>query len=324
MKLYPEIVFAVKRNPETACMVGGVKLFFIAKHYDRKRGSGIIHEKEFRNYFNRYVGLSRATYYRWRKQALDLGLFEEKPGSILLILAWGKAARAVGCDRVEKPVDVSLDKFAGSQDLSEVWAGYIKLKEPKPATDKAPAQKHRPITKEAHRRNTGIPERTQRRYDDKAGIVKHANHALVCSDLKKKPELAITEQSGGYYANNGKHYKRLGNTSKAPKRVKVLPKGRTAKINHTITETLSKKAGSELTERMVKLFYTPKQRQRYDKKSKQIHITKITPEKQIERGLRKMAKVDAQRRPERLFCYERDYQGIGLWTACDVALGVFA
>lgn len=325
MKLYPDIVFAAKNNPETAGMIGGVKLFFIAKHFDRVAGSGIIHEKEFKKFFRRYVGLSRATYYRWRKQALELGLFV--PGVTnrdYLILSWERAAVAIECRRIGHPVEVSLDRFAASQDLSEVWAGYMKRHEPRKATEKAPAEKQHVIAKATLRELTGVPESTQRRYEEKAGIEKNPNFAIICSDPVRKPELAQTEQAQGFYCKNGKHYKRLGNTYRAPSRIKACKPGRTSKVNRAISAKLSPRAGSSQEERSLRLYYTPRIKQvNNEKKPNSLMDIKVTPREQIEKKLKKLAGMDTEKRPVRLFSYDRTYQNMGLWTACDVALGVF-
>jgi len=322
MKLYPEIVLAANNNPDTALMIGGVKFYFVAKHYDREGGSGLIHETKFKEYTMQYLGISRATYYRWKKQAKTLRLFIDH-GGILQLVSWGKAALACSCDHVTRPVDVSVREFVGNEGLSEVWAGYMKRHEPKEATEKAPRQKQRPITKTTLRQLTGIPESTQRYYEAKAGVIKTPNIAIIAS-VYKGAENAPTEPGGGYYAKNGCHRQRLGNTYHAPKRIKQLKRGRINKINRTIKAALSLMPGSDQSKKAIKLFFHPAIKQRPDKENRRLITSKIPPDILIMRYLRKLANIDAQKRPEWIYGYDRTCLGFGLWTAWDVKTGVSA
>lgn len=353
MKLYPEIVLACSNNKETARMVGGVKLYFIAKHYDRPKddnrggGSGLIHEQGYKDYLKRYLGVSRATYYRWKKQAKQLGLFVDY-GGILQLVSWDKAAIACGCERVIKPVDVSIREFVDNEGLSEVWAGYIKRWEPKPASDKAPKQKARPITKTTLRTLSGIPESTQFYYESKAGVKRTPNIArIVC-----RPENAPAAQENGYYAQNGSHWKRMGSTHYAPNRIKWNQPGRTSKVNRAIRATLSQNPGSEQPERSTKLYFQPiykslghdvmdyqkKRRNKAEKardeaikagKPVSDEITKtinapfrlyrkVTPAEQIKGYLRRLDKTSPSKRPDYIFELEREALGAVLWLAHDV------
>lgn len=304
MKIFPELFFAAKKNKETAGMIGGLKYYFVAKHYDRKGGSGLVHEREFKKYFFQTVRHSRATYYRWKKQARELGLFEDH-GRIMQLVSWGRAGLMVGCRRISRPVEVSLRGVVDNQGLSEVWAGYIKRHEPKEKTEKKPAQKAKPIAKSTLRKLTGIPENTQRYYNKKAGVRETPNVA----DLGN-PENPPAEEAGGFYAKYGRWRQRLGNTPYAPTRIKACKPGRTSKINRTMNnETLSPMSGSDrIFDRSVKLYFHPRN----------------TDEK-IEKYLaKKIPEIDAQKRPVFVYGYNYRCSGFAIWSAVDTETGVRA
>lgn len=296
-------------------MIGGLKFYFVAKHYDRKGGSGLIHERDFKKYFFQTIRLSRATYYRWKKQARNIGLFEDH-GKVLQLVSWGRAALNVGCRR-PKPVEVGLRGFVDNQGLSEVWAGYLKQYEPKEATEKAPAQKEKPITKPTLRKLTGIPESTQRYYEAKAGVEKTPNVANLGN-----PENPPAEETGGFYAKNGGWRRRLGNTNHTPKRIKKCRPGRTSKIHRSIDATLSPMSGSEQVDRSQKLFFHWMIKSKADPKNGRVITKKTSPDQQIAKYMRsKLPKIDIQKRPAYLYAYERTHLGFGIWTAWDTATG---
>lgn len=333
MKIYPEIILACNRKDKT--LIGGVKFYFLAKHYDREGGSGLIHEKQFRNYLDRYFRISRATYYRWKKQAADLDLFTDH-GGILQLVSWGHAAISTGCERVTLPVEVSANRFVDSNGLSEVWAGYIKQFEPKPASDKHPAQKQRPITKTTLSIISGIPGSTQRYYEAKAGVIKTANIAHIVSTYQGA-ENAPTQEGGGNYTKNGCHRKRLGNTYRAPNRIKRLKAGRTNKINGLIRAALLNMSSSDQPEKPQKFYYQPvykpmprktieHERNRREKAIKEARekgeqvpnfapyklYRKVSPVEQIIQYLKKR---NQEKRPEYVYSYDRTSLGVGLWVA---------
>jgi len=345
MKLYPEIILTCSKNERTTRTVGGVKFYFVAKHYDREGGSGIIHEKDFRAYAMRYLGISRATYYRWKKQAKKLGLFTDHAG-ILQLISWGRAALACGCERVNTSVEVSIREFVCNEGLSEVWAGYVKQFEPKPASDKAPAQQERPITKTTLRTLSGIPESTQRYYEAKAGVKKNPNIAFLGPGSLDAP----SHEGGGYYAKDGFHFQRLGNTYHAPKRIKLNKRGRTDKVNRTIRATLSPfLPGSDQPKRSIKLYFQPALRTlsreavEHERNRRIAAIqnaaengepeptfgpyqlyARVPADRALKRHARKLEGVPPAERPNYLYAYQSNDLGVGVWVAWDAKTGAAA
>lgn len=217
MKLYPSILVQAEVNRQP---LGGYRVWFLAKHWHT--ASGYVPSKEFKAYL-KGLGLAKSSYSRWIKEAYDLGLFQQA-GKLINLASWPKASKLAGCKKLDNPVDVELGKFIGAGWLAFVWACFVK--------------NHEGITARATlgQLSGGVPERTQRDRERKAGVQNHANYASF-GKVKDNPERAIQfygEQ--GYYQQAGDIRRRLPNSRTVPECIQQAKKGRKKKVNKALAE----------------------------------------------------------------------------------------
>lgn len=162
IKVFPEVIYSAIRHNRPA---GAFRLWFIAKHFDN--GSGFIPVKDFRRYVDSQ-GVNEKTYYRWLDQAITLGLIKREGGAnpVYRLAAWeGGANAAEVSNGLSRAVNVPIAKFLAKGWLAILWAGYLKHFETKP------------VSRATLEKLTGIPARTQRAYEAKAGVKAKANYA---------------------------------------------------------------------------------------------------------------------------------------------------
>lgn len=275
MKFYPELVLAVMRSNKPT---GGVRLYCVAKHYDN--GNGHIPVDEFKAYSKRYLGIGKSRFNRWMREALSLGIVK-RSGNILTLSSWGKAAVAVGVkDPLRSPVEVGVTKITGEGWAAWVWAAYIKRHEGKP------------IARATLERLTGVPARTQVRYEAEAGVENKANYAT-----EKEP---IAKEGNGYFWYYVQPKKRLGNT-RTISGVETCKSGRTKKHNREIWGALSLWDSSTHHNRLY--FFGPHKAQ------------------ELKNAMRLMRKSNElyHTRPNTVYLHHEDALGVGLWEAlpCD-------
>lgn len=282
VKFYPELVLAAMRSNKP---VGGVRLFCIAKHRDN--GNGHLPIDDLKAYAKRYLGIPKARYNRWLREALRLRIVK-RSGNVLTLSSWGKAAVAVGgIERLAGAVEMGVTQIADDGWAAWVWAAYMKRHEGKP------------ITRATLERLTGVPERTQRHYEAEAGVENHANYGDFGLP-ENNPEEAITEEADGWFWNAGRIKKRLGN-SRIVTGVEECKRGRTKKHNQVIAAASSLWGGSQHKQRLF--FDGPHKAQA------------------LKKTLRAMRKDNQpyNTRPNVLFLHVGERLGVGFWAAlpCD-------
>ena len=277
MKFYPELVLAVMHSYKP---VGGVRLFCIAKHYDN--GNGNIPIDEFKAYAKRYLGIPKARFNRWLRQAVSMGIVK-RSGNILTLSSWGNAAVAVGVERLAKPVEMGVTKITSEGWAAWVWAAYLKRHE------------NKPIARATLERLTGVPERTQRHYEAEANVKNKANYGDF-GFPDKNPDEAITEETNGWFWYAGRTKKRLPN-SRIISGVETCGRGRTAQHNRKIALALSLWGSSQTKNRLY--FDGPHKAQA------------------LKNTMRKMRKSNQpyNERPNVVYLNVGERLGVGLWGA---------
>lgn len=217
MKLYPSILVQAEANRQP---LGGYRVWFLAK--DWHRASGYIPSKKFKEHL-KGLGLAKSSYSRWIKEAYDLGLFQQV-GELIKLASWAKASKLAGCKKLDNPVDLELDKFIGTGWKDFIWACFIK--------------NHEGITARATltELSGGVPERTQRYRERRAGVKNQANYASY-GKAKDNPDKAIgVYGEPGYYQKAGEIRRRLPNSRTVPECVQKANKGRKKKVNKALAE----------------------------------------------------------------------------------------
>jgi len=278
MRFYPELVLTAMRSSK---YVGGVRLYCVAKHYDH--GNGHFPVDKFKAYCKRYLGIPKARFNRWMREAVQIGIIR-RSGNVLMLLSWGKAAVACGVTNpLAKPVEMGVTKLSSEGWAAWVWAAYLKRHE------------NKPIARATLERLTGVPERTQRHYEAEAGVENQGNYGDF-GFPDQDPDQAITEETNGYFWHAGRIKKRLGN-SRIIENVETCGRGRTAKHNRVIAAASSLWGGSQHKNRLY--FYGP-------------HKAEA-----LKKALRLMRKSDQpyNTRPDVLFLHVGDALGVHLWGA---------
>lgn len=228
MKLYPEIIVLADVTEQS---ISGYRIWFIAKDFCGGRAN-TVPVKAFRAYL-RALGVSRASYNRWIKNALNTGLFKliesKRKVSYYELASWQRGAYLAGCERLSKPVIVNRDDFLGRKWKSYVWGAYLSMFGDKP------------IARETIEKITTVPERTQR-YRERSGRVKQVENVAIHGNVLDNPDLVERLYNGyefGYYIDDEHNLcQRLPNSKVAPDGVKSAKLGRTKKVNKALSSLL--------------------------------------------------------------------------------------
>ena len=217
MKVYPSILSYAEANE---LPLGGFRVGFLAKDWDRGK-AGIIPFREFKHYL-KGLGVAKSTYSRWIREAFNLGLFQRVSKELVKLASWDDFGFIAGCPAIERPAEIEIDKFINAGWLSFGWAGFL--------------TNHEGIIARAtlQELSGGVPERTQRYRERRAGVKNHANYASF-GKVKDHPEQAYSvygEQ--GYYQQAGEIRRRLPNSRTVPECVQQANKGRLKWINRTL------------------------------------------------------------------------------------------
>ena len=217
MKVYPSILVQAEVNDQP---LGGYRVWFLAKNWHK--ASGYIPDKKFKAYLKE-LGVAKSSYHRWIKEAYELGLFW-RAGKLIKLASWKKAGELAGCKKLDNPVKIEVDQFIGAGWVSFVWAGFIK--------------NHEGIIARAtlQELSGGVPERTQRYRERRAGVRNHANYASF-GKVKDHPEQAISLYGEpGHYQQAGEIRRRLPNSRTVPECIQQAKKGRIKKVNQELAE----------------------------------------------------------------------------------------
>ena len=225
MKIYPSILVQAEANKQP---LGGYRVWFLAKHWHK--ASGYIPGKKFKEYLKE-LGIAKSSYHRWIKEAYEIGLFQ-RAGDLIKLAGWHDAGRLAGC-KLDDPVQVDIQLFISTGWKDIFWAGFLKKFD------------NKIVSRETLQRlSGGVPERTQRYRERKAGVINHANYASL-GKVKDHPELAIhLYGEPGYYQKNGEIRRQLPNSRTIPEYIRSAKKGRKKKVNQALAESLFSDATS--------------------------------------------------------------------------------
>lgn len=227
IKVHASILLQAEANGQP---IGGYRVWFLAKDWEQG-GAGYIPAKEFKEYLKE-LGIAKSTYSRWIKEAYRLGLFQKAAPGLIKLASWEKAGKLAGCEKLDNPVTLEIDKFINAGWMSFVFAGFEK--------------NHEGIVARATLKElTGVPERTQRYRERRAGVENQANYASF-GKVKDNPEQAIQAYGEpGYYQQAGEVRRRLPNSRTVPECVQKAKKGRIKKINKALGESFPYDAASD-------------------------------------------------------------------------------
>lgn len=274
MKIIPELIFKASANNKP---VNAYRVYFIAKDYDR--GNGFIPAKAFRRYMAS-LGIARPTLYRWLSQAFELGLMDYQ-GGVYSLVSWERAAALAGVEKIQRAVNIDLNRFIAKGWLAVVWGAFRKHFE------------GRLIARSSLERLTGVPARTQREYESKIEVKKKANIANF-GDPSRDPENALfIDHKRGVYGKAGMTRGRLPDkVTVIEENIELANKGRTKKANRALRALLNTRCSSPKPE---KLYFETYQ--------------------QYKRATRGKQRDNAQNRPNHRYLFVTDALNIGVWDA---------
>lgn len=163
VKLWPMMGISAARRGEG----GAWRAYALAKSLD-KSGTGAIHLAELESLAVE-LGIHPKTWRRSLAAARRLTLIHDRSNCPGLIALAGHAAAAVllGCDYIgTRPASIRAGDLTGKGWRSHVWAAYE-------ATHGG-----RQISRAKQEQLTGVPVRTQRAYDNQAGVDRRAHYAV--------------------------------------------------------------------------------------------------------------------------------------------------
>lgn len=296
MKLYPEIILIASQNEEP---VQGFRVCLIGKDFcgDRR---GTVPVKVFRAYL-KGLGISRATYSRWIKKALELGVMTRiRSGRTGLdyfaFVSYARMAAIAGCKKLSAPVQIELDAFLERSWMSTVLAAYELRFNGKP------------VSRETLTALTGVSKSTQIYREKRAGVVQKRNVAIwgEYQELaQKNPDFVIGsfDKPGMYISKEtGELCQQLPNSREIPpEAVRPAKKGSTNRSNNKLLALLP--CGDEAKKQpFVK---------RYSESPDET--------KRIKRNLRKFSNFQAPAAIyERWKCWKTQSDEVQGWAACVV------
>jgi hypothetical protein len=230
VKIWPNLGLAAIR----ALMGGAFRIWVFAKSLDSS-GSGVALQDNLWR-FCENLGIHRKSFLRWKDSALEQGLlrevFRSKSQQIGLVLTGhARAAQIFGGHQIGYPVLLPADLFAASGWRAWVWAAFQ-------ATFVS-----KPISRAKLREISGVPEQTQRDYERQVSVIKIRNFATT--NFTKDYLAGFKEFERSYaFAFKDKYTKgeviayQLPNSYHPPKDIKIMPKGRSRKIQKSLNAAL--------------------------------------------------------------------------------------
>lgn len=221
MKIFPSLLVQADAN---GMPLGGFRLWFVAKDYFKEKA--YISGDDLKVYL-KSLHIPKSTYSRHIRQAYKSGLFLPAGKGLIKLASWKNGAILAGCERLDNPVQVELEKFISTGWQSIIWAAYLK--------------NHDGVLSRAVLRElSGVPERTQRHRERAAGVENQENYAII-GKVNNIPDQAIALYGApGHYQKDGEIRRRLPNSRIIPDdHVQSTPKGRTKKVNKALDESFS-------------------------------------------------------------------------------------
>jgi hypothetical protein len=218
-------------NANRRGMGGACRAYILAKSLDLT-GLGSIVYSDLADLATQ-LKIQPKTWHRWVKRAYRLGLFVDR--SRMVLAGYKVAAEIFGCDSVGvRPASISIGHLVSDGWIAYIWSAYEQT------------FNQRPISRDKLNRLTGIPERTQRRWDRRAGVERRPNYNVSKHTADELPGvMEFTEHKGAFVFTDksGKNPRtawRLPDIRTATA-ADSLKRGRSRKINKAIAhdETLS-------------------------------------------------------------------------------------
>lgn len=153
---------------------GAWRAWIMMRHLDVS-GSGVVKDDEARA-FAASLGIPARRWKRWMQEALSEEFLKKitrhRDGRVEIVyqlVGVGRIARPLGCTTVgSRPVDIPVDLLIVEDCIAYVWAAFLATLPP-----------DRPISRAAMRDITGIPERSQLRYEAECNIRVTPNYAVT-------------------------------------------------------------------------------------------------------------------------------------------------
>ena len=285
---------------------GGWRLYVLAKKLDVK-GLGMVKRDELEA-FALALGVNVRTFQRWMKQARNNDLFidtQSQSGEWLLRLpSAGRAAAALGIDRLSRKVTMRAVDLIGKGWKARVWGAYE-------ATFNG-----KPISREKMQKVINVPVSTQR-YRDAAAKVdrvrnycKSAYHGSMLAGLKEH-----SNHKGLFLSKNGFIYWRLPNSYQVDFAMRG-GRGRAKKANKIIKSMQSNNG-----------LFLMQQALSFEVATKDNYVRLFYTAQQAKPAMKKINKVDEskpagmQARPAAQEFYEqaaRAKTGAVIWTHCPI------
>ena len=285
---------------------GGWRLYVLAKKLDVK-GLGMVKRDELEA-FALALGVNVRTFQRWMKQARNNDLFidtQSQSGEWLLRLpSAGRAAAALGIDRLSRKVTMRAVDLIGKGWKARVWGAYE-------ATFNG-----KPISREKMQKVINVPVSTQRYRDASAKVDRVRNY---CKSAYRGSMLAgLKEHSnhkGLFLSKNGFIYWRLPNSYQVDFAMRG-GRGRAKKANKIIKSMQSNNG-----------LFLMQQALSFEVATKDNYVRLFYTAQQAKPAMKKINKVDEskpagmQARPAAQEFYEqaaRAKTGAVIWTHCPI------
>lgn len=306
IKVYPDIVLKAREND---LQPNGFRLWFIAKAFCGGRG-GAIPVKAFRKHLLKDYEVKRATLTRWIRAAQDLKLItaiKSKKGDYYELASWVSGAVIAGCERLDNPSFITLEKL-----IHHSWISFINAAYQVRFGDK-------PVSRETIKKLTGVPIRTQQ-YRDKRAQVEQIQNVSVLGNLehlaKNNPEfvsekydieeIRTSKKTGRQYMpglfinrTTGELCQQLPNSRKLPNCIMQARQGRTSKVNKALKALSSRGAVANKEPVEQSKAITAKQAEQ------QAAIRYSNSPKDTKRITKRYRDLDDPKRPGHLIIYER-------------------
>ena len=285
---------------------GGWRLYVLAKALDIT-GLGMVKRDELEA-FALALGVNVRTFQRWMKQARNNDLFidmQSQSGEWLLRLpSAGKAAAAMGIDRLSRKVTMRAVDLIGKGWKARIWGAYE-------ATFNG-----KPISREKMQKTINVPVSTQRYRDASAKVDRIRNY---CKSAYKGSMLAglkeYSKHKGIYLSKDGFIYWRLPNSYQVDFAMRG-GRGRAKKANKIIKSMQS-----------INGLFQKQQALSFEVETKDNFIKLFYTAQQVKAATRKINKIDEskpagmQARPAVNEIYEqaaRAKTGAVIWNHCPV------
>lgn len=250
VEFWPNVLIAAKKTN----MGGPVRLYFLAKSLDQA-GSGKVKKTEIKKLCID-LGVNGKTFYKWLSHARRIELMrqvERKNGDKWLVLAgWVRGFKIIGCkDPGNRKATIKASDFVGKGWAANVWAAAL-------------STFGKTISQAKLESLTGVPQRSQSRYNSEAGIDRTPNYHImdIPHDEEFKEKLAamqLGDHPGAWAGDHQGIFIRLPDTRDVSKIAESAAIGRTRKIKHLLnnsfTSALFSYAKTRVPSSILRLFH---------------------------------------------------------------------